>query len=81
MIRARAARGWSQTQLAAAADVSLSTVSRTENVTHAPRVPEAERMAKALKITIERLLAISELVEQPASAPARTRKATTRKAA
>lgn len=81
MVRARQARGWSQTHLATVAGVSLSTVSRTENATHAPRSPEASRMADALGITTETLLVVTSLVPETApkrrAPPARTRPART----
>lgn len=76
MVRARKARGWSQTELAQAAQVGLSTVTRAETAKRTPRTHEAQRMAEQLGLTLEALLAVSELVEQPAptSPTSRTKK-------
>lgn len=80
MVRARKARGWSQTELAQAAQVGLSTVTRAETAKRTPRTHEAQRMAEQLGLTLEALLAVSELVEQPsptsrAKKPSRTPRA------
>ena len=80
MVRARKARGWSQTELAKAAQVGLSTVTRAETAKRTPRTHEAQRMAEQLGLALEVLLAVSELVEQPAptsptSPTSRTKKA------
>lgn len=81
MVRARKGRGWTQTELAVASEVSLSTVMRTENAVRTPRTSEAQRMAAQLGMSLEELLAVSELVEQPTTpspspTPARRRKPT-----
>lgn len=69
MVRARKALGWSQTELATAAEVGLSTVTRTETAKCTPRTPEALRMAAKLGLSVEELLLVTELVELPASSP------------
>lgn len=69
MVRARKALGWSQTELATAAEVGLSTITRTETAKCTPRTPEALRMAAKLGISLEELLLVTELVELPTPSP------------
>ena len=53
---ARAARGWTQTDLAVKAGVSIATVAFAEAGRTAPTVATLQKIARALKVPITELL-------------------------
>ena len=55
MAEARAAKGLTQKELAAAADVSRETVNRAENQQNVPEAEKLARIAKALDICLDSL--------------------------
>lgn len=57
---ARAARGWTQSQLAEAAGVSRKTINTVENGVFVPSTILALKLARVLETSVESLFALAE---------------------
>jgi transcriptional regulator with XRE-family HTH domain len=66
--KVRQERGLTQRQLAAKADVEPTWISRLENGSANPSIATLRRIAKALKLPLPELIALSEETDRPRKA-------------